>query len=91
VFSNPDPNPLRESSDGKKALHLQDCPTAEVALKNVGKLILPGRSISLLRNATLFQLITANENPARFQMRMSVALYHTLHNEFFSSAGIKGT
>ena len=47
---------------------------------------MPSRTLSLLNNRGTFFLILVNSDPRAAAARLSLVLYHTLHNEFFSAS-----
>ena len=51
------------------------------------EIAMPGQTLSLMKNKGLMLLLLVNKDPELVQKKFSVALYHTLFNEFFGSKG----
>ncbi|XP_059079745.1 centromere protein I-like [Tigriopus californicus] len=73
------------SSGAKHSVSLANCTTVLDIYQNLGHIVPPSQSLALLRRKALFMILAANDNPEEVQARFSIALYHTLHNEFFGS------
>lgn len=73
------------SDRNQSRVSLANCSTVLDIYQNLGHIVLPSQSLALLRRKALFILLAANDNPEEVQARFSIALYQTLHNEFFGS------
>eukprot|EP00095_Tigriopus_kingsejongensis_P003653 maker-scaffold11_size778918-snap-gene-0.13 protein:Tk03653 transcript:maker-scaffold11_size778918-snap-gene-0.13-mRNA-1 annotation:"hypothetical protein BRAFLDRAFT_120280" len=87
------PEDQSQSTSGRgssrQSIALANCTTVQDIFTHLGRVSLPAQSLALLRQKALFMLLVINKNPEKVQAKFSLALYHTLHNEFFG--GLSGS
>ena len=69
---------------------LYECKTIGDLTKYLTKLKTPCQAMSLIGSPQTFCLIFLNPNSVEMQERLSLTLYYTLHNEFFSLSSPNG-
>lgn len=73
-----------------RRLELTDCKTLGDIFANLHYLAPPSQIMSLLSSPDMFCLLILNPRSAEVQERLSLTLYHILHNEFFAISGSAG-
>ena len=71
-------------------ISLHECKNVRDLANYLMKLKSPCQAMSLLGSPQTFCLILLNPNSVEMQERLSITLYYTLHNEFFSMSSPKG-
>ena len=74
----------------RRSVYLHDCKNLNDLVANIRRLKSPKQALSLIANPSTFALVLLNPNPAELQERLSMSLYYTLHNEFFSLTAMSG-
>lgn len=77
---------LTSESGDTDAVSISDCKTLKDLLNNVTKLKRVNQAMSLLRSPHSYYLLFLTRDLAEVQERLSITLYYTLHNTFFSLA-----
>ncbi len=69
---------------------LQECKSLSDMVKCIRKLRPPNQAISLLGNPQTYIFLLLNPKSKELRERLSMSLYYTLHNEFFSMTASSG-
>ncbi len=81
----------RDCGQGDKKLMLVgDCRTLRDLVQNMDRIYEPYQVMALLGSPQMFYLLFLTENSTEMMERLSITLYYTLHNEFFSMSRSKG-
>lgn len=84
--------PLTEDSLQKteNQVSLYECRTLKDLVDNLHRLKEASQAMSLIGSPHTYYLLFLTRNSEQLQERLSITLYYTLHNEFFSLAGSRG-
>lgn len=76
--------PAEKRARLEEAKTLHECKTVGDLVKHLPRLQGPAQAMSLIGSPQTFCLIMLNPSSVEMQERLSLTLYHILHNEFFS-------
>lgn len=75
-----------QAEDDENVVSIKDCRTLRDLVNNVTKLKRVNQAMSLLRSPHSYYLLFLTRDLSEVQERLSITLYYTLHNTFFSLA-----